>query len=101
MDQWKNLGSSSVFPKFPGSPSCEEILVALFDTLRQFYKSEQSELIKFNHRISVKALKPSNLEKQNVKCALQVLNIFAAETLKLRWLELQIVNACDSAEFMQ
>lgn len=63
------------FPEFEQQTASERrMLSASFGTIVDVYNLEVGQLLRHAYTLSRKALFPSNLEKQNVKLALQVLN---------------------------
>ncbi|XP_064470198.1 uncharacterized protein LOC135384947 [Ornithodoros turicata] len=96
----KNHGRVMYHPFFhhvlEGAPT--PMLSASFNTLCKLHSSEQGELIKLSHGLTMKALNPSNLERQNVKLALQVFSSFVVEALRQRSDRLE--NADETAEFV-
>lgn len=75
----KNPGQCMFFPSF-GIILNPAIETASFETLKKLHGLELQSLAKFGYGLTLKALHPTNLEKQNVKLALQVFseNIVAA-----------------------
>ncbi|XP_035206112.1 uncharacterized protein LOC118181147 [Stegodyphus dumicola] len=69
----KNDGLFMYFPKFNAVGS-EEFNAASFNTIRKLHDLEFDSLIKYGYGLTLKALWPSNLERQNVKLVLQVFN---------------------------
>ena len=58
-----------------------KIELAPFKTLRQLYTLEADNLLKYSHKLSLKAISPSNLERQNVKLAVQIFNEYVIQAL--------------------
>lgn len=56
---------------------------ASFSLLRNIYQEESKSLLKLAPKLSLKALNPTNLERQNVSLALKVFDISNVCTLKL------------------
>lgn len=56
-------------------------ILAPFKTLRQLYNYESEDLLKQSYKLSLKAICPSNFERQNVKLALQVFNEYVVQAL--------------------
>lgn len=52
-------------PQFKSSSG--SVNTALFSTLQKMYNLEKDNLIKYCYRLYLKALLPSNFERQNVK----------------------------------
>ncbi|GFS96648.1 transposable element P transposase [Trichonephila clavipes] len=59
------------------------LLEANFSTLKQVYDIESNNLVKFAYGLTLKALCPTNLEKQNVKLVLKIFNNFVIQGLQL------------------
>lgn len=70
----KNCGTCMFFPSLLNLHSNPKILTASFKTLRDLHLKEQDQLVKAAPMLSVKALNPSSMERQNVKLALKVFN---------------------------
>lgn len=63
------------FPEFEQQTASERrMLSASFGTIVDVYNIEVGQLLRHAYTLSRKALFPSDIEKQNVKLALQVLN---------------------------
>lgn len=63
------------FPEFQAESTRERhMLSASFPTIREAYKLVCDQLLRYGHSLSRKALCPSNIERQNVKLALQIFN---------------------------
>ncbi|XP_037500178.1 uncharacterized protein LOC119374192 [Rhipicephalus sanguineus] len=78
-----------------------KILTASFKTLRDLHLKEQDQLVKAAPMLSVKALNPSSMERQNVKLALKVFNpstTAAVETYAQRY---DLQHAPGTAEFLR
>lgn len=54
---------------------------APFKTLKQLYRLESTSLLKQGYKLSAKAISPSNLERQNVKLAVQIFNEYVVQSL--------------------
>lgn len=54
---------------------------AMFHALKTLHNLEHDKLLKFGYSLNLKALHPSNLERQNVKLALKVFNPFVVQAL--------------------
>lgn len=52
----------------------EPLKTASFVALRKLYEFEQLNLVKYAHSLNTKSLFPSNIERQNVKLALNIFN---------------------------
>ena len=83
----KSDGKCISFPlfQFGNVATCtendSEYAVASFDALRELHHLESDLTAKYTYRLSVKALYPSNFERQNVKFVLQVFNNFVNQAL--------------------
>lgn len=71
-NNWINKKPEQIFnfPDFFGN----EMRVAAFGALKEMHMRENDQLIKYGHTLSLKALYPSSIERQNVKLVLQVFN---------------------------
>lgn len=97
----KNEGCSIFYPEFSSTTSQVQVKKATFETLRELYASEQHNLSKLGYGLSYKALKPSNIERRNVKLALKVISPFIAEALKTYGAKLGLSCARETAEFIE
>lgn len=100
----KNPASNLYFPLFDLSMNTahhDPIQWALFKELRELHKLETSQLLKYSYHLSSKALNPSNLERQNVKLALQVFNEFVAEALDAHSDLPAFLHAKETANFVK
>ncbi|GFX92633.1 transposable element P transposase [Trichonephila clavipes] len=78
----KNAGQCFYFPDFEDHNKFP-LLEANFSTLKQLYDIESNNLVKFAYGLTLKALCPTNLEKQNVKLVLKIFNNFVIQGLQL------------------
>ncbi|XP_040079545.3 uncharacterized protein LOC115308291 [Ixodes scapularis] len=74
---------------------------ASFKTLRELHSKEQDQLIKSAPTLSMKALHPSNMERQNVKLALKVFSPSTIAALETCGLRLGLEYAAGTAEFLK
>ncbi|KAH9374829.1 hypothetical protein HPB48_015762 [Haemaphysalis longicornis] len=70
----RNSGKCIYFPDPSSTDPKPPILTASFKALRELHEAEQNELLKIAPTLSLKALDPSNMERQNVKLALRIFN---------------------------
>jgi hypothetical protein len=57
------------------------MITASFGTLKDIHNLECSNLLKYGYGLTLKALCPTNIKRQNVKLVLQVFNKFIIEAL--------------------
>ena len=72
------------FPQFNFNSSSKylsQTLSAPFTTLQKLYTLEAESLLKHSYKLTLKALSPSNLERQNVNLVLQIFNEYIVEAL--------------------
>ncbi|XP_068083561.1 uncharacterized protein [Anabrus simplex] len=74
----KNDGCTFVYPDFIERDNTN---YASFSALRGLFESESHKLLKFGYGLSIKAVWPSNLERQNVKLVMQVFSGHIANSL--------------------
>ncbi|GBM99174.1 hypothetical protein AVEN_122512-1 [Araneus ventricosus] len=74
---------------------------ASFKTLKLLYEIEKNSIIKYGYNLSLKALEPSNLEKQNVKLVLKIFNKFIPEGLMKQGEKFQFPNYKETAEYIK
>lgn len=77
----RNSGKCMFFPDINGLPDKPCVLTASFNTLLELHERERNELVRLAPTLSLKALKPSNLERQNMKLVLKVFNTFTIAAL--------------------
>ncbi|XP_054708350.1 uncharacterized protein LOC129218161 [Uloborus diversus] len=72
----KSEGQSMYYPNFDSinSSSIKKLDTACFKTLRAMHELEHAKIVKYGYGLTLKALNPTNLERQNVKLVLQVFN---------------------------
>ncbi|XP_075725553.1 uncharacterized protein LOC142767546 isoform X1 [Rhipicephalus microplus] len=69
------------FPDINGLPDKPCVLTASFNTLLELHERERNELVRLAPTLYLKTLKPSNLERQNIKLVLKVFNSFTIAAL--------------------
>lgn len=77
----KNEDKCMFFPKFENHEEDKYIQTASLSTLKKMHNLENSLLLKYGYRLTMKSLSPSNLENQNVKLVSQIFNRNVAEAL--------------------
>nr|XP_054933507.1 uncharacterized protein LOC129387861 [Dermacentor andersoni] len=70
----RNIGKCMYFPEPKSDEAEPKILTASFKVLCQLHEAEKHELLKLAPTLTLKALNPSNMERQNVKLALKIFN---------------------------
>lgn len=77
-NNWINQKNDQVCFYFPemqtDAAQLERMQTASFSTIRDLHSKECDQLLKYGYGLSRKALYPSNIERQNVKLALQIFN---------------------------
>lgn len=85
-NNWINQKNDQIcfyFPEIQGdTPQSERMQTASFATIRDLHSKECDQLLKYGYGLSRKALYPSNLERQDVKLALQIFNDYLPEALR-------------------
>lgn len=71
-NNWLNSKPNQIM-QYPNFDSGEEN-IASFNALKKIHELEHDKLLKFGYSLNLKALYPTNLERQNVKLALNVFN---------------------------
>lgn len=97
----KNYGTCMFFPSLVDLNSDPKIITASFKTLRDLHSKEEDQLIKAAPTLSVKALNPSNMERQNVKLALKVFNLSTIAALETCGPRYSLQHAAGTAEFLK
>lgn len=62
------------YPCFENPDKCLPLSVASFSTLKKLHTLESKSLIKYSYGLCLKSLRPTNIERQNVKYVLNVFN---------------------------
>jgi len=60
--------------KFPDFQEESLMRLASFGVIREMHSAENQYLLKHGYNLTLKALKPTSIERQNVKLALKVFN---------------------------
>ncbi|KAF2880149.1 hypothetical protein ILUMI_26012 [Ignelater luminosus] len=68
--------------KYPNFSNMEISETASFEALKEMHASESTSLLKYGFNLSLKTLYPSNLERQNVKLAVNIFNSSISIVLK-------------------
>lgn len=74
----KNHGQTMYYPDFE---NFSNVKAASFSALKKLHEKEVGKLVKYSYGLTLKALHPTNFERQNVKLALQVFDTHVAEGL--------------------
>ncbi|KAJ3661688.1 hypothetical protein Zmor_006075 [Zophobas morio] len=103
-NNWLNVkpDQNIMYPNFlTDSNSTNEIFkIASFNALKQLHALEYEKLLKYGYTLSLKALFPSSLERQNVKLALQVFNHSVVVALNELGPKRQFDNFVDTSTFI-
>lgn len=94
----KNSEQAMYYPDF--SLSSDKVFTASFDTLKNVFEMESSNLLKHGYTLSRKSLWPTNFEKQNVKLALQIFNSNLSKGLKELDGRCDIVNLESTSKYI-
>lgn len=85
-NNWLNQKNDQLCFYFPelneNSDQPPRMVAASFATIREAYKLEYDQLLRYGYTLSRKALYPSSLERQNVKLVLQIFNDFLPQALR-------------------
>lgn len=76
----KNLLQTLYFPNFFNPEIIQE---ASWSVLKKLQQQESENILKYGYGISLKALHPNNLERQNVKLVLQLFNQHVIEGIRI------------------
>lgn len=96
----RNPGTCMFFPDITELSINGQVLTASFGTLRKAHEQESNELLRLAPTLSLKALNPSNLERQNVKLVLKIFNLSTIAALTSSTLA-QLQHAKGTAEFIR
>lgn len=100
----KELRNKPFLSKFDISDSAIDsscIQTASFRAHRELHKLEAGDTSKYAYSLSVKALKPTNFKRKNVKLALGIFNSFVAEGLIVHADAHYMNHAAETAQFIQ
>lgn len=78
-----------------------EIKHASFECLKELHRKEQNQLLKFGYTLTLKALNPTPIERQNVKLALQIFNYNIVAALKQFGPKVPLGNYKDTADYIE
>ncbi|KAM7300812.1 uncharacterized protein ISCGN_016397 [Ixodes scapularis] len=84
-NNWLNQRNSSkcmFFPDINAAGDQPHVLTASFNALVELHERERNELVRLAPTLCLKALKPSSLERQNVKLVLKIFNILTVAALR-------------------
>lgn len=84
----KNAGQCMFYPDFENSNITK---TACFSTVKKLHAMEAGKLLKFGYGVTLKAVEPTNVDRQNVKFVLKVFNDHVIEGLR----------ECDKKEDLQ
>lgn len=94
----KNDGQCMFYPNFENMTLVE---AASFAVIRKLHEVESCKLVKYGYGLTLKALFPTNLERQNVKLALQVFDTRVAEALMIVGKENSMLNYKTTSEYLK
>ena len=81
----KSLGRCIVYPAVNfcniNTANPDGLAHASFEALKHLHRLESHKNLTFSYKLSVKALNPSNLERQNVRLVLQIFNEYVSQAL--------------------
>ena len=97
------LGQNGMmFPKFSHDGNHKkENLFAPWKALQELHKLESELLLKYSYRLSMKALRPSSFEKQNVNLVLKIFNEYVIQALFKVAKEMNSLLYCNAATFIE
>ena len=96
-----------IYPSFDfydldmAKPNSSGLSYATLEALKHLHRLECHQNLKFNYRLSVKSLHPSNLERQNVKLVLQVFNEYVSQALIQLGAKFNILHYQDTSNFIK
>ena len=101
----KTEGKCLSFPVFQydniASTNTADLPFASFESLKQLHHMESENTLKFGYKLSVKALQPSSLQRQNVKLVLQIFNDFVSQSLLSLGDKFNIPHYQDTSAFIK
>ncbi|XP_035223260.1 LOW QUALITY PROTEIN: uncharacterized protein LOC118196010 [Stegodyphus dumicola] len=100
-NNWLNQKSADQTFYYPDFETLNSnFLMASFSTLRQLHSIESINLVKYAYGLNLKALCPSNFERQNVKLVLDIFNPYVIQALLKLGNEHQLKNYKSTANFI-
>lgn len=81
-NNWLNQKNASQCMFYPEFENLDSIKTACFATIKKLHSMEAGNIVKFAYGVTLKALMPTNLERQNVKFVLQIFNDYVIEGLR-------------------
>lgn len=100
-NNWLNQNNPGQCMFYPNFDTLLPFNTASFQALKKLHEAECGKLLKYGYSLTLKALCPSSLERQNVKLALQVLNNVTAEALLVVGKEIDIEHFKETAEYIK
>lgn len=101
-NNWLNQKNQDICMKYPSfHQHSSNFHTASFEALRQLCRIEQDSILQYSKFISVKALYPSNIERQNVSLALQIFNDHVVEALRSFGVSTNISNAMHTSQYIE
>ena len=102
-NNWSNQKNDYQAFYFPDFEDLEEtkLFTASFKALKSLYNAECHKIVKYSYGLNLKALCPTNIEKQNVKLVMKIFNESLIEGLKQAGTEYVIVNSRSIAIFIE
>lgn len=99
----KDNEKTMIFPNFGkfGTSPTHNVNIASFSSLRKLHSVEEQSILKHAKYLSIKALYPSSIERQNVKLALQVFNEHVISALRTIGVKKSIDKSLETASFIE
>ncbi|XP_055928711.1 uncharacterized protein LOC129959843 [Argiope bruennichi] len=98
----KNVDKCMFYPNFKETTSEKNSQQdSSFKTLKLLYETEKNNIVKYAYNLSLKALEPNNLEKQNVKLVLKIFNKFIPESLMNLGEKYEFPHYKETAEYIR
>ena len=92
------MGPDMIYPDFN---SLEVVKIASFDALKHLHSKEQNQLLKHGYTLSLKALYPTSIERQNFKLVLQMFPQVIVTALRDLGLKISILTFQETATFIE
>lgn len=99
-NNWINQknGQNMYFPDFDDYSKTK---TACFQTIKNIHSLEEGQLLKYAYGISVKALCPTSMERQNVRLVAQIFNDHVVEGLRKVGNQTNEPHCSDTADFIE
>lgn len=105
-NNWINQKNNDKCMFYPDFDNCYNIdnkcmKYASFNTLKHLYDLEKSSIVRYENKLTLKSLSPSNLERQNVQLVLQVFNEYVVNALLILGPKNNLKYSLETAKYIE